>query len=66
MEAAATAEASNNNEQAFKICGRTGRRGACIDADIASDKLQDIINKAEKMSLDEEESSQSNEGEKGT
>ena len=67
MEASAVAEAgNNNNEQAFKNCGRAGRRGACIDADIMSDKLQDIIQKAENISLDEGESSQTNEGEKGT
>lgn len=65
MEASATAEASEK-EQAFKRCGRTGRRGACIDADIANDKLQDLTQKAEKLSFDEGESSQSNAGEKGT
>ena len=65
MEASATVEASNN-DQAFRQCERTGRRGACIDADIVSDKLQDLIQKAEKTALDERQSSQSTEDEKKT
>ena len=65
MEATTTA-ATSNNDKAFKHCGRTGRRGACIDADIASEKLQELINQAEKLSLDQGQSSQSNEAVKGT
>lgn len=63
MEASATVEASNN-DQAFRRCERTGRRGACIDTDIVSDKLQDLIQKSEKLVLDEGQSSQSTEDEK--
>lgn len=65
MEASTTAETSNK-EKAFKQCGRRGRRGACIDADIASEKLQDLINQAETLSLDQGTSSQANEAVKGT
>lgn len=65
MEASATAESTDSTE-AFKSCGRTGRRGACVDTDIARDKLQDIIHKVDKVCLDETENSQSNQGEKGT
>lgn len=67
MEASTAAEGSgNNNEVAFKTCGRTGRRGACVDTDIAREKLQDIIHKVEKVSLDDTTSSQSSTDEKGT
>ncbi len=66
MEASA-AEESTDSAKAFKSCGRTGRRGACIDTDITRDKLQDIIHKVEKVCLDETKNSQSNQGgEKGT
>ena len=65
MEASANEE-NNSGEEAFKSCGRTGRRGACIGTDIARDKLQDIIHKVEKVSLDETETSQTNQNEKGT
>ena len=65
MEASTTAE-TGNNEKAFKQCGRRGRRGACIDADIASEKLQDLIHQAEKLSLDQGTSSQANKAVKGT
>lgn len=65
MEASATEESTENSE-AFKRCGRTGRRGACIDTEITGDKIQDIIHKVENVCLDEKQSSQSNQGEKGT
>ena len=53
-----TAESSNLNEKtAFQKCGRTGRRGACIDTEIATDKLKDIIDKTENVSLDNTEES---------
>lgn len=65
MEASATEE-STDSVEAFKSCGRTGRRGACIGTDITRDKIQDIIHKVEKVCLDETEKSQSNQGEKGT
>lgn len=65
MEASANEE-STSGEEAFKSCGRTGRRGACTGTDIARDKLQDIIHKVEKVSLDKTEGSQTNQDEKGT
>lgn len=63
MEASVT-EGSVNNKEAFKSCGRTGRRGACLDTDIARDKLQEIIHNVEKASLDDDASgsTQANQG----
>lgn len=65
MEASAS-EGNTNSEEAFKTCGRTGRRGACIDTDIEGNKLQEIIHKVEKVSLDASESAQPNQGENKT
>jgi len=59
-------EGVTSGEEAFKSCGRTGRRGACTGTDIARDKLQDIIQKVEEVSLDETEGSQTNQNEKET
>ena len=66
MESSSAAGTGGNNEEAFKRCGRAGRRGGCIDADIMSDKLQEIIHKVENVSLEEGESSQSSVSQKGT
>lgn len=64
MDASVT-DGSMNNKDAFKTCGRTGRRGACVDTDIERDKLQEIIHNVEKVSLDDDASgsTQSNQGE---
>lgn len=56
MEASETVD-TINNEQAFKHCGRKGRRGACVSADLNNDKLQDLIQQAGKIALDEQEQS---------
>lgn len=64
MDASVT-DGSMNNKDAFKTCGRTGRRGACVDTDIERDQLQEIIHNVEKVSLDDDASgsTQSNQGE---
>jgi len=65
MEASAN-EGVTSGEEAFKSCGRTGRRGACTGTDIARDKLEDIIQKVEEVSLDETEGSQTKQNGKET
>jgi len=52
MEASKDGGTADNTEQAFKHCGRAGRRGACISADITNDKLQDLIQQSEKLALE--------------
>lgn len=52
MEASKDGGTVNDTEQAFKHCGRAGRRGACINTDITDDKLQDLIQQSEKLALE--------------
>lgn len=63
-EAASTKEVSVNESEAFQKCGRRGRRGACTNNELPTEKLADILDSL-KVS-EKEDSAKSSEKEPGT
>lgn len=57
-------EISENESEAFQKCGRRGRRGACTNNDIPTEKLADILGSLKVSEKDD--SAKSSEKEAGT